>query len=277
MAKHNKSRQRTWLKRKDADRHLLYQWSVQAPEFEVNFMDRVFRRLKGRRPLVLREDFCGTALLAASWVRSRTGRRAIGLDLDHETLKWGRRNNLNGLGEGSGNGTVTLLEEDVRRVTRPKADVACAYNFSYYLLHPMVKLVDYFRLVRRSLKKDGLFFMDSYGGWDSQRKLKEPRKIDGPAGRFEYVWDQADYNPIDNMATCYIHYGFSGGKQLRKAFTYHWRLYSPAEVCDALQLAGFSRTHVFWDRSEDEDLHEYRAAKRAHNTPGWLAYIVGEK
>ena len=37
-----------------ADRHLLYQWSVQVPEFEVKFMDRIFRKMRGRKPLRMR-------------------------------------------------------------------------------------------------------------------------------------------------------------------------------------------------------------------------------
>ena len=49
---------------KTADRHELYQLSVQAPETEVEFMTRTFRKLYGRKPLEMREDFCGTALFS---------------------------------------------------------------------------------------------------------------------------------------------------------------------------------------------------------------------
>ena len=44
-----------------ADRHLLYEDSVQCAEAELDFVDGEFRRLRGRQGHVLREDFCGTA------------------------------------------------------------------------------------------------------------------------------------------------------------------------------------------------------------------------
>ncbi|MFO7655201.1 MAG: class I SAM-dependent methyltransferase [Candidatus Krumholzibacteriia bacterium] len=263
------------LSRRTADRHLLYQWSVQNADFEVRFIDRAFRRLRGRRALSLREDFCGTALLSSTWVREHPDRSALGLDLDTATLQWAHRHNLSSLGEAARR--IDLRESDVRTVTQPGCDAVCAYNFSWYLIHPLPRLVEYFRAVYRSLADDGLFFMDCYGGWEAQQLVEEPREVDGPQGRFTYIWDQAGYNPIDNMATCYIHFEFPGGGRWEKAFTYRWRLYTLAEVRDVLELAGFKATHVYWDRSEDEDENEFRPARRAENTPGWLAYVVGEK
>jgi SAM-dependent methyltransferase len=257
------------------DRHRLYEWSVQNADYEVEFIDKVFRRQRGRRPLRLREDFCGTALLSAEWVKSRGDREAVGLDLDRETLAWANRYNLSAL-DGAVE-RIKLLERDVRAVTRPRCDVVCAFNFSYYLLNPLPTLVEYFQQVRRSLRKDGMVFLDCYGGWESQQLLEEPREIEGPEGTFTYVWDQAGFNPIDNMATCYIHFEVPGRKRIKKAFTYHWRLYSIPEVRDALAMAGFTASHVYWDRSEDEDVDDYRKARKAANTPGWLAYIIGEK
>ena len=266
-----------WLQRKGADRHLLYQWSVQAPDFEVWFMDKVFRKKHGRAPVTLREDFCGTAILSASWVLSRPDRKAVGLDLDTETLDWARANNLPSLVEAGRDNDLELREVDVRTVTTPPVDVVCACNFSYFLIHPQADLVAYFKLIHASLGPEGMFFMDCYGGWDSQRPLTETHMMEGPEGKYEYVWDQAAFNPIDNLTTCHIHFGFAEGKKWKKAFTYHWRLYSPAEICDCLKMAGFAEARVFWDRSPDEDKDDFRPARKAANMPGWLAYIVGEK
>jgi hypothetical protein len=53
------------LSARNADRHSLYQQSVQAPEYEVRFLDKIFRRHTGRKLLQLREDFCGTAYLCS--------------------------------------------------------------------------------------------------------------------------------------------------------------------------------------------------------------------
>ncbi|MDY0111138.1 MAG: class I SAM-dependent methyltransferase [Candidatus Krumholzibacteria bacterium] len=273
MSKHNRGDCENTLPRRFADRHLLYQWSVQVPKFEVQFMDRVFRKLRGRKPLHLREDFCGTGLLCCEWVRRRKGGRALGLDLDQETLAWGREHNVAPLGNLAGR--VALQHGDVRNITNPPADLVCAYNFSWFLMHPLQELTEYFRKVRASLAPDGLLFLDCYGGWEAQQQTSEPRLVETPDGMFTYTWEQADYNPIDNVARCYIHFELAGGRTLRKAFTYEWRVYTPAEARDALLAAGFSDCVVYWDFSLDPEVDLYRPARRGENQPGWLAYIVG--
>ncbi len=273
MSKTHRGDAENTLPRRFDDRHLLYQWSVQVPEFEVRFMDRTFKKLRGRRPLTLREDFCGTGIVCCEWVRRRKDRTSLGLDLDRPTLDWGRRHNVAKLGRGADR--VELREADVRSVTNPPADVVCAYNFSWFLMHPFATLVDYFRQVRASLAPDGLMFLDCYGGWEAQQLVSEPRLVETPEGMFTYTWEQADYNPIDNVALCYIHFELAGGRTLRKAFTYEWRLYSPAEARDALLAAGFSDCIIYWDTSLDPEVDLYRPARRGENQPGWLAYIVG--
>ena len=72
-----------------ADRHALYQKSVQAPEFEVEFFDKTFRELRGRDALSMREDFCGTAFLSTEWCKSDARRTAVGVDMCADTLAWG--------------------------------------------------------------------------------------------------------------------------------------------------------------------------------------------
>jgi hypothetical protein len=121
-----------------------------------------------------------------------------------------------------------------------------------------------------------MLFLDAFGGWESQQIMKEKRVIKSPQGRFTYIWDQVAFNPIDNNVRCHIHFGFAKGKRMRKAFTYNWRLYSPVEVCDALEEAGFVNSQVYWDRSPSPSRSDYRRAKKAENTPGWLVYIVAE-
>ena len=72
-----------------ADRHALYEQAVQDPERDVRFFSRVYRRLRGRDALRLREDFCGTAALCHAWVQSMPERTAVGVDLCQETMDWG--------------------------------------------------------------------------------------------------------------------------------------------------------------------------------------------
>ena len=77
-----------------ADRHVLYEVAVQNTETEFEFVDGVFRRLRGRKAVTLREDFCGTAGMCCEWVKQRSKNRAIGVDLDSEVLAWGETHNV---------------------------------------------------------------------------------------------------------------------------------------------------------------------------------------
>jgi SAM-dependent methyltransferase len=262
------------LSRKGADKHQLYQCSVQDAEHEVEFTVGQYRKRRGRQPMILREDFCGTALIACCWAQSHKKRRALGLDLDSPTLDWARQHNV--LPLGSAASRVDLRQCDVRTVTEPKADVVQAFNFSYYLFHSLTDLVGYFHQVYQSLAPGGVFFLDSYGGWESQQAVRERRTVSSPEGDFGFIWEQADFNPINNRARCYIHFEFKNGKRWKRAFSYDFRLYSPAEVCDALGMAGFSNIEVYWDHSDDDDESDFRPESVAENCPGWLAYILAD-
>ena len=50
-----------------SDRQDLYERSVQTPEAEVAFMDKVWRRLRGHVATSFREDFAGTMYLSTTW------------------------------------------------------------------------------------------------------------------------------------------------------------------------------------------------------------------
>ena len=264
------------LSRKKADRHLLYQWSVQDPEQEIDFILAQYKKRnhRSRSPKILREDFCGTALVASQWVKGHPDRRSLGLDLDEATLEWGRQHNIAPLGKDADR--VDLRQRDVRTVTQPKADVVAAMNFSYFVFYPVSELIKYFRFVRRSMAPGGIFILDCYGGWESQQVMRERRTIEAPEGTFGYFWDQADYDPINNRTLCHIHFEFKGNHRWKKAFTYDWRLYTLPEIRDALTAAGFINVQVFWDYEEDEDLSDYRPAPTAENSAGWIAYIVAD-
>ena len=62
-----------------ADIHDLYERSVQAVDVEVEFLRDTYRALRGREPLSLREDFCGTASLSCEWVRTGSRRHGSGM------------------------------------------------------------------------------------------------------------------------------------------------------------------------------------------------------
>lgn len=74
-----------------ADRHILYEASVQCVEADIDFFLRIFRKTRSRPLRNLREDFCGTAALATDFIRRHKENRAVGVDLDQPTLDWGFR------------------------------------------------------------------------------------------------------------------------------------------------------------------------------------------
>src|SRR5438477_9677261 len=139
------------------DKHVLYEASVQGAEYDLDFMERVYSRRNGRTFRRFREDFCGTALVAAAWALRRPGNLAWGVDLDRPTLEWARRHRLARLGEAASR--VRLVQRDVRAVGSPAVDVVAALNFSYWVFHRRPDLLAYFRAVRRSLLPGGLFFL----------------------------------------------------------------------------------------------------------------------
>jgi SAM-dependent methyltransferase len=257
---------------KTADKHVLYQLSVQAPDTEVDFLNAWFTKIRGKKPLSLREDFCGTAILCAAWVKSHRERTATGLDIHRPTLAWGEAHNLAPLSEEQ-RSRVTLLQQDVRAKVKEKHDIVCAFNFSYWIFKTRPEMVAYFKHVRSGLAPGGLFFLDAYGGWESHEPMKEHRRI---KTGFTYVWDQNSFDAITHDVTNYIHFEFDDGTKLEKAFRYDWRFWMLPELKEMLLEAGFRELHVYWDTSEDPSRDAYRERTRAPNQPGWLAYIVAE-
>ena len=256
---------------KKSDKHLLYQLSVQNVEQEEEFLSETFEKLRGRKPLTLREDFCGTALSSAQWVRKGKDRQAVGFDLDTEVLAWGQKHNIDPLGPDADR--VQLKEKNVVSVSRRKFDICVAMNFSYFIFKKRQELLKYFECVLKSLVDDGIFVLDIYGGSEAQVVLEEKREIEEG---FTYVWDQAAFNPITSNVVNHIHFEFRKGPPLRRAFTYDWRLWTPQEVVEALEEVGFRNAEVYWEL-EDEDGEEtgiYEPATEAENQEGWLAYIV---
>ena len=105
-----------------ADRHLLYQASVQNPDFELDFIDKTFKQIRGRKPASMREDFAGTAISSCQWVKRRKGNTAFAVDLDPEVLDWSKKHNISKLTEGQKQ-RIDLIEDDVLKVKTDKVDV----------------------------------------------------------------------------------------------------------------------------------------------------------
>ncbi len=279
--KHRRRTRRTQAQR--ADRHELYQKSVQSPEVEIEFFSERFRELRGREPLTLREDFSGTAYLCTEWCKSHPERRATGVDLCADTLQWGREHNVEPAGPEVAR-RIELINEDVLTVRTRKHDIVCAMNFSYCLFETRERMRAYFKNVRRGLKRDGLFFLDLLGGTATYDVCEEEREIEDED--FTYIWEQASFNPIDHHMQCYIHFAFPDGSRLDRAFEYAWRLWTIPEIRELLQEAGFSRVRIYWEEfEEDEDDPDsdylvgtgiYHEVEEVEQQESWLCYFVAE-
>jgi len=258
-----------------ADRHYLYQESVQDTEAEIDFFEETWAELRERPAELLREDFCGTANTACEWIRRDPQHYAIGVDLDAEVLEWGLLNNLAQLDDEQ-QSRIELLQENVLDTTPALADIVLAMNFSYYLFLVREDLLDYFRCVHAGLVDDGIFFLDAYGGYDAPREIEEERECEG----FTYIWEQASFNPIDATMTCHIHFEFPDHSRMDQAFSYYWRLWSLPEISELLTEAGFSDVTIYWegtDKKTNEGNGIYQPADVGDADPGWVCYVVAQR
>lgn len=257
---------------RQADRYELYEKAVQDPDADIQLIDRIFRNHFERRPQLLREDFCGTALLARRWVEKRPDNRAWAIDLDPFPLTWGRENHVAPLRPDQA-ARIKLIEGDVLDIGHEKVDVTVAFNFSYFLFKTRPELRRYFETARATLKSGGLLLLDAYGGADSQRTGEEPRSV----GSFTYVWDQHSFDPITHAVRNYIHFKFHDGSELRRCFRYDWRLWTLPEIQELLIEAGFVRADIYWegtDSETEEGNNIFTRRKRALDDPAWIAYIA---
>jgi len=259
-----------------ADRHVLYEKSVQDVAEEYRFVSKTFRKLRGRPPRRMREDFCGTAGMCCEWASRHRENSAIGVDIDPEVLAWSRKHNLSKLKPGARK-RIRLVQDDVRKVSMDQnVDVVLAMNFSYQLFMTRKKLRDYFRKARDALVRDGILFIDAFGGYDAYREIKEKRKYKG----FKYIWEHARYNPIDGKMLCHIHFAFPDGSKLKRAFSYEWRMWTLPELREVLDEAGFSRVTVYWEETDPETGEGsgvYSPATVGDADPGWVCFLIAEK
>jgi SAM-dependent methyltransferase len=258
-----------------ADKHALYQLAVQSPAEDVRFLARLYRSLRGREARHLREDFCGTALLCTAWVRGKKPRTAEGFDISEKTLAWGRAHNFPPLGERALR--IELHAEDVRAPSARRPDVRCAQNFSYFVFKERAQLLAYFESARRDLAPGGIFVLDIYGGPEAMEEEEEEREIEEG---FTYVWEQRRYVPATGAYEAHIHFRFPDGSEMRRAFSYDWRLWTLPEVKDALLDAGFARVDSYWEGTDAKGEGGngiFRRSARGENCPAWVTYLVASR
>ncbi|NND80984.1 MAG: class I SAM-dependent methyltransferase [Gammaproteobacteria bacterium] len=259
-----------------ADKFVLYQKAVQSAEQDIEFLNDTYKSIRGREPRHLREDFCGTCLLSANWIKLDHRNTAESYDIDPEPLEWGRLHNLAPLGNDKDR--VVQYEEDARNASRQAPDVRCAQNFSYWVFKTRAEMLTYFKGVQEDLAEEGIFVVDLHGGPESIQELEEETEMDDES--FTYVWDQDKINPITGEALMHIHFRFPDGTEMSRAFSYDWRQWSIPELSDVFMDAGFSRVDCYWEGT-DEDGESgdgvFSVSTEGEACLSYVAYLVGQK
>lgn len=292
----------------------LYRLAVQQPWFQVNWLVNAYAaHYPGRWARTLREDFSGASALAIAWVAHDHDHSAIAIDNHGPTIRFAQKRasqlakisvKPNVKQAATPNATQPPLDTqrlafhhrdvmDPQNATLPQADLLIAFNFSINIHHDFQSLVAYFKNARASLSEHGLFVMDCYGGpgaWrvsTQHRRIRPPRSENIPA--FDYYWQQQDVDPLTGLVRCAIDFKTKAQGRINNAFVYHWRLWSPPEILEALTQAGYGRAQVWC--TPPEMATETDAAK-SHTSPegemlepverigpreDFLAYITAEK
>lgn len=275
MSKRLAKKARHWRTAENSDPLELYELSVQDPESEIDLLEQVWDERRGRLPNIIREDFCGTAIASAEWVRRKTGNIAYCIDIDPGVLEWADKKLRKRLNPRQRQ-RLHLIEGDVVKAKIDRTpDCIMAMNFSYFLFKTRKRLKRYFREVYKALAPTGLFLLDAYGGSEAVEEMEEERDLDG----FLYVWDQRMYNPVTGEAINHIHFKFPDGSELRDAFIYHWRLWTLPEIREMLYDAGFDTVTVYWEGVDEdgEGNGEFTPTTRGDACEGWIAYLAAEK
>lgn len=256
------------------DRYAYYIKAVQSPEVDVEFMTNAYKELKGKRPRIFREDFCGTFALCCEWARRGKDNRSIGVDLDPEPIAYGREHYLSRL-RPEQRKRVEIVRGSVMTAKSKRADIVAAFNFSYYIFKSRPLLRKYFIQARKHLKRGGLLMVDCFGGKDCQEANMEKSRF----GDFWYYWDQENFDALRNEAVFHIHFKRDGERMRERVFTYDWRMWTIPEIRETMLEAGYKHTYVYWEgttKSGEGNGIFTRTEVGDEDCDAWVAYIVGE-
>lgn len=257
----------------------LYRHAVQHPEAEVQFFHRAWASCFGRNaelPTRLREDFAGTAAVAAEWVDLSDDHRAVAVEKHRPTARWAERAARRRLGVRARD--LHVVEADVFDLAAPRVDIVAATNFSAFIFHERDELRRYLRHARRCLGPRGLLVLDAFGGPGAMRPGEQARRVrpraDADVPPFTYVWEQRAFDHLTHRIDCRIHFQL-GGSTRRDAFRYDWRLWTLPELLELMAEAGFDRADAWCDEADEPG--RYRPLRRLPAREDWVAYVIGVK
>lgn len=269
----------------------LYELCVQAPRY----LDAFLRAVHGGDPLVLREDFCGSAANARRWCAEGAKRgddsRAIGVDLDADALGRARVE-----AEKAGVAArLRLVQRDVLADAGGSAvggradeaaDVIFVGNFSIGYIFERRTLVEYLARSRARLAAGaagwggGVFVCDTYGGARAFKLGGLERKHVGRRGEIvHYLWRHETADPmtgiVENSISFRVEVGGEVVQELPRAFTYRWRLWSIAELREAMGEAGFAATEVHKRLLVDPGERPEPVSDPSELGEDWIVCVVG--
>jgi SAM-dependent methyltransferase len=209
---------------------------------------------------VLHEDFCGSAAVCRAWVSAGDdAARAVGFDLDDDALRAGEASVRREV-PAARRDAVMLVRADVTALPASLAmmgaDVVFVGNFSLGYLHTRAALLGYLRGAKGRLDRGGggfgggVFVCDTYGGASAYALGGHTRQHIGPRGEIiHYTWQHEAADATTAMVTNSISLRvIRDGVEVAnwpRAFVYRWRLWSIAELREAMAEVGFGRTGVF--------------------------------
>ncbi len=251
----------------------MYTQAVQQPDVDVRFFRELYRQLRGRGPKLLREDFCGSFGVCCEWVKLGPDYHAYGRDLGASPVAYGMKELLPRLTPEQ-RARVTIERKNVLSPGGPKSDLIMAMNFSYFIFKTRKELKAYFAACLKNLRRDGVLAMDCFGGGGIHRPNKE--RTAHP--RFTYWWEQYDYDPTTNIAHCAMHFKPKGGKLIKDAFTYDWRVWTIAEIRELLAEVGFKKCHVYWEGDDGRQGNgKFAKDENGGREEIWISMILAEK
>jgi len=166
----------------------------------------------------LREDFCGTAAVCGEWVRTRRSRRGLGCRLSTARYWSGCRRKIWPGCRRAGRARQ-LLQEDVLRVQTDPVDVAAGHDFSYGRSRTE-RLSTLLRRARDELGRDGVLFLDAFGGYDAFASSEGATRDRRGGLALHLHLGPGAFHPLGNHLVCHIHFRpFPTGPRIDKAFT----------------------------------------------------------
>lgn len=256
------------------DKYWYYKASVQSPDTDAEFNFKTYKRIRGKKPKVFTEDFCGTFSISCEMAKYDSDIKIYGVDIDPEPIAYGRNHYYPKLKE-SQQERIEILEKNVLDKTLPKTDIICAQNFSYFLFKERKQLKEYFQNAYDRLNNDGIFICDLFGGKDCQEANEQETEHDG----FSYFWDQDSWNPITHNAMFYIHFKRKGEKKREKCFAYDWRLWTFPEIREIMMEVGFKDTEALWEGTDEDGDGDgvFTPSEIGEECDSWIGYVVGMK